>query len=177
MSIQDWGAVGEIIGAIAVVVTLLYLATQIRHNTRSLRNAASSSVNAALQQMLARRAENPNGFTDIWVRGCADLDSLKPVERDRWECHALDILNLAVYVHQLERDDLADVHIDYIEYMRMLIHANPGLKAFMRNIERGWSASRKLFDRMMEEPKVKLQNGPGLVNEPEPSDSPRSDPA
>ena len=167
MSIQDWGAIGEIVGAIAVVVTLLYLSVQIRHNTRSLRSAASSSVNAALQQTLARRAENPNGFTEIWLRGCADLASLSPVERDRWECHALDILDLAVYVDQLERDDLADVHIDYIEYMRMMIHLHPGLKTFMRNIERGWSGSRELFNRLMEEPKVKLKEGPGHVNAPE----------
>lgn len=30
MTIQDWGAMGEVVGAIAVVVTLAYLATQIR---------------------------------------------------------------------------------------------------------------------------------------------------
>ena len=44
MSIQDWGAVGEIVGAIAVVVTLLYLATQIRENTRSSRSATRQSI-------------------------------------------------------------------------------------------------------------------------------------
>jgi len=33
MSIQDWGAVGEIVGAIAVLVTLIYLARQIRHSS------------------------------------------------------------------------------------------------------------------------------------------------
>jgi hypothetical protein len=31
MSIQDWGAIGEIGGAIAIFVTLVYLATQIRY--------------------------------------------------------------------------------------------------------------------------------------------------
>ena len=31
MKIQDWGAIGEVIGAAAVVITLAYLATQIRH--------------------------------------------------------------------------------------------------------------------------------------------------
>jgi len=34
MSIQDWGAIGEVIAAVAVVVSLLYLAAQIRQNTR-----------------------------------------------------------------------------------------------------------------------------------------------
>ena len=36
MSIQDWGAIGEIVGAIGVILTLVYLATQIRQNTRSM---------------------------------------------------------------------------------------------------------------------------------------------
>ncbi len=31
MTIQDWGAIGELVGAFAVVATLLYLAIQIRH--------------------------------------------------------------------------------------------------------------------------------------------------
>ena len=33
MSIQDWGAIGEIAGAIAVLLTLLYLAKQIKHSS------------------------------------------------------------------------------------------------------------------------------------------------
>ena len=34
MDIQDWGALGEVLGAIGVVVTLIYLARQIRENSR-----------------------------------------------------------------------------------------------------------------------------------------------
>ena len=33
MEIQDWGAIGEIVGAIGVLVTLVYLARQIRHGS------------------------------------------------------------------------------------------------------------------------------------------------
>jgi hypothetical protein len=33
MSIQDWGAVGEVVGAIAVLITLIYLAKQIKHSS------------------------------------------------------------------------------------------------------------------------------------------------
>ena len=34
MSILELGALGELVGAIAVVVTLIYLAIQLRQNTR-----------------------------------------------------------------------------------------------------------------------------------------------
>lgn len=33
MTIQDWGAVGEVVGAIAVLMTLIYLSIQIRQST------------------------------------------------------------------------------------------------------------------------------------------------
>ena len=43
MTIQDWGALGEIIGGFGVIITLLYLATQIRQNTK---HVASASLQA-----------------------------------------------------------------------------------------------------------------------------------
>lgn len=36
MTFQDLGSLGELVGGIAVVVTVVYLAIQIRHNTRGL---------------------------------------------------------------------------------------------------------------------------------------------
>ena len=121
MSIQDWGALGEIVGAVAVVVTLLYLTSQIRQNTLSLRNASSSSINEALSHINGRLAENPDGLAEIWVRGCADLSSLNPVELERWQRQTFDVLNLAIFVDQVERNDLADVHMDYVGYLTGLI--------------------------------------------------------
>jgi hypothetical protein len=43
----DWeavGAIGEIVGAVGVLATLIYLAAQIRDNTRSLQAASLQSV-------------------------------------------------------------------------------------------------------------------------------------
>ena len=33
MGIQEWGAIGEIVGAIGVLITLVYLARQVRHSS------------------------------------------------------------------------------------------------------------------------------------------------
>ena len=40
MSIQDLGAIGDFVGSIGVIVTLIYLAIQIRANTRATRGSA-----------------------------------------------------------------------------------------------------------------------------------------
>lgn len=42
MSIQDWGAIGEIAGALLVGFTLIYLAIQLRQNTVSVETSALS---------------------------------------------------------------------------------------------------------------------------------------
>lgn len=44
MSIQDIGSIGEIISAIAVIISLIYLATQIRQNTRAVRIQITQAI-------------------------------------------------------------------------------------------------------------------------------------
>ena len=44
---MDWqavGAIGELVGGGGVILTILYLAIQIRHNTEEMRARASESV-------------------------------------------------------------------------------------------------------------------------------------
>ncbi len=42
------GAVGELLGALAVIVTLGYLAAQIRQNTRTVRSATAQAIQSAM---------------------------------------------------------------------------------------------------------------------------------
>jgi len=41
MNLLELGALGDLIGGVAVILTLLYLAVQVRHNTISLQTSAS----------------------------------------------------------------------------------------------------------------------------------------
>ena len=62
------GAIGEIVGAIAVVATLAYLAIQMRQNTTQLKNATSWNINQGLAQIHGQHSSDPE-FVDIWLRG------------------------------------------------------------------------------------------------------------
>ena len=44
MSIQDLGAIGELLAAVATLATLIYLALQIKQNTRSVQNSVADSL-------------------------------------------------------------------------------------------------------------------------------------
>ena len=79
MNLDTLARVGEFAGAIAVVVSLLYLSIQIRHNSRVVKSAALQAVNDTANQALAGMAAP--GTAEIITKGLQDLDSLNPTER------------------------------------------------------------------------------------------------
>jgi hypothetical protein len=65
MTLQDWGAIGEMVGAVAVVVTLIYLAKQIKQNTHAMEEGRRLALaqtyqmrSDALQAMLVQAADS-----------------------------------------------------------------------------------------------------------------------
>jgi hypothetical protein len=58
MTIQDWGAVGELISAVAILVTLLYLAVQVRSARISATDASRANRVAGIHQITNRMFEN-----------------------------------------------------------------------------------------------------------------------
>ena len=78
MSIQDLGAIGELIGSIAVVLTLLYLASQLRQNTRALKlNAEFAAAQEHVHNSVGVSGTN---VPYIMMRGLDDPTSLTPEE-------------------------------------------------------------------------------------------------
>lgn len=70
---MDWeaiGATGEWAGAIAVVASLIYLATQVRQSNRQIRAAARYSFLDAYGQLSASMIENKDA-TSVYRRGLA----------------------------------------------------------------------------------------------------------
>src|SRR4051794_3483793 len=59
MTLQDLGDLGDLIGGLAVVVTLAYLARQIRQNTALITAQTVQAAVDATQRVLLFRAENP----------------------------------------------------------------------------------------------------------------------
>jgi hypothetical protein len=98
MSIMELGALGELISAFAVVITLIYLAVQIRQNTHSIEEnrrlalAQTYQMRAdALQDMLVHAAESQfigpliTKLTQLgYPEDVSALDRLTPDERGRF---------------------------------------------------------------------------------------------
>ena len=56
------GAVGEVLGALGVIVTLIYLARQIRHNSQQVRGASTIAVHQFQRSMVEQLLAQPDLF-------------------------------------------------------------------------------------------------------------------
>ena len=65
MSIQDLGAIGEILGGIAVLVTLIYLAIQTRTNTKALRAQTHQQIAESRRNNLFLFFEYPDLYQAV----------------------------------------------------------------------------------------------------------------
>jgi hypothetical protein len=98
MTLQDWGSIGEVIGALAVVVTLIYLAKQIRQNTHAMDESRKLALaqtyqmrSDALQAMLVHAADSEHigpiiiKLTELgYPEDVKALDALGDAERRRF---------------------------------------------------------------------------------------------
>ena len=73
------GALGEIVGAAAVVLTLVYLARQLRSATAADQRSRYDELTTELAGVARGWAEN-DALSDIMFRGFRDPDSLDPDE-------------------------------------------------------------------------------------------------
>jgi hypothetical protein len=83
---MDWSAVaawGEVGGAIAVVVSLLYLSAQVRQGNRVARAAAQESLQNAFRSFTQPLASNPELYR-IFDEGVERFDTLEGDERGRF---------------------------------------------------------------------------------------------
>jgi len=104
LTLSEWAAVGEIVGTVAVVISLLVVAYSIDRNT-----AATHASNENI--LFERHAELANHFmldptlAEILVKrrnGDADLSDVEAVRWEKYELNLLDIWAMAYNRYQRE---------------------------------------------------------------------------
>jgi hypothetical protein len=100
MNWEAIGAIAEGLGAAGVIITLVYLATQIRQNTAALRR---TEMNVAMEQFGSFRKLllSNETFPRIFLVGQADLELLNDNERFNFELLMLELFHL--FRHQYDR--------------------------------------------------------------------------
>jgi hypothetical protein len=92
-TLQDLGSLGEFVGALGVVISLVYLAQQMHQNTTSVRAASFNSMTENSIRLL-EHAFRDGDFADFLHRAQQDPSTLSPNELVRWDSYMT-----AVYRH------------------------------------------------------------------------------
>jgi hypothetical protein len=80
MNLEQWGAIAEIIGAIAVVATLAYLAVQIKQSSNATRSSNATTVLINTQN-LAQAPMMDRELAEIILRAIAGEEEMSPPDK------------------------------------------------------------------------------------------------
>ena len=101
------GAIAELIGALAVVATLLYLAAQIRQNTTSIRAATFQNIIGSATAFNESLSRDPD-LIRIFRAGLADFGSLGEMDAARFHFQLLSLVRRAENFHYQSRMGLLE---------------------------------------------------------------------
>lgn len=133
---MNWEAVsalGQIVGAIAVVVSVIYLALQVRSNARQTRLASMRTMSDAFNGFLQGLAGNPQ-MGDLWYRGVTDYKSIQGGDLPRFNALIDHLFRIYedMYYQKLEGHLDPRVWRGFEAPMRDII-AYPGIQAWWRS--------------------------------------------
>ena len=98
MNWEALGAIGELVGALVVMVSVVYLAIQIRHNTRVAKGAAQEAAVATLRELTKQLTQSLE-LNRLFNEGVGGFDHLDEEERTRWFHLAFQLLKAAEGIH------------------------------------------------------------------------------
>jgi len=102
MTLQDWGALGELVGGVAVIATLIYLAVQTRQARRSALAQAPQWISDGYRSWISAPRQDPE-FSHLLIRALHNWSDLSPVDQLRahsWWADKIVHLDAVLTLHE-----------------------------------------------------------------------------
>lgn len=112
MTIQDLGSIGEVIAAVATIATLVYLAAQVRQNTRALRSSTFQGISEQMAQNVEPIVVNP-GVAVVLQRGMEAPGEVTPEERLRF--HSFMVMTFRRMESVYVQSTLGSIEREHVE--------------------------------------------------------------
>ncbi len=127
------GAVAEMLGAIGVIITLVYLARQIKQNSRQLMGASLIAVHEYQRSMSEELNSNPELFRMV-IRGNNDFDALSSEEQALVAVWNLKEAGYWDMCYQLAKQGSLDPSVYQAKEQYMLaLHSAPGRRKWFKD--------------------------------------------
>jgi hypothetical protein len=105
ITLEQMYYMGELIGVIAVIASLIYVGKQLRQNTETMRVNAAHTYVEWFNEMLSRVMNNRE-VAELWIKGDSDFDSLDYVDKQRLLQHEIGAINMWEYLFSLHQQNL-----------------------------------------------------------------------
>ena len=137
MSLEQASLVAEIVSALAIIASLIFVGFQLRQATRAMRNSSSQAHSAIYSQVIAPIIDNGE-FAAIWRRGLADPTTLSD---DEWvrvvACASSQFRFFESSRVQWLTGQLDEEHWQNIEAQVRSFLSQPGIQAWWK-VRRHW---------------------------------------
>ncbi len=140
MNWEAIGAVGEILGAIAVFASLIYLATQIKAQIKQQRKSTIDSLTE--NWLSALETQTQPEVADVWTRGMFDFEALSLAEKAQFSSVVGRIFRISEgFFLSHEDGDIDDEQWEGQSAMVADITMHPGVVAAWNNRKHWYSKS------------------------------------
>ncbi len=138
MNWEAIGSVGEAAGAIGVIVSLIYLAAQVRQNTRSVRGEMYESIVTAIVDLVEPLAQDAR-LALVFERALEDWESVTESDRSRLVYLLFSVFKLFENLHYQQTQGTLEPGL-WAGWRRLILSyfAMPG-------VQRWWSMRRGAF--------------------------------
>ena len=141
------GAIGEVLGAVAVLLTLIYLALQIRQNTLAIQSAAAQDVHENFAEWYASTQSDPV-LIDLSAKGMKDYSSLSDIERGQFIALFMSFcIHFQNAFYKWQEGSLSPELWRGWEYVSMNMLSTPGGKEFWNDRDYLFADAFQLYIR------------------------------
>jgi len=132
LKLSEWANVAEILGAVAVIVSLIYVGYQVNVNTSAIRSAAANDASVAMQTWYLEMGSNRQS-SDMWFNAMTSPEPLATHDEFQFMMMMHAVLLGMQNSYLLSREGTIDIEFrEGITIAIVAVKDLPGMRRFWR---------------------------------------------
>ena len=160
MELGELANYAEVVGGVAVLISLIYVAFQIRQNTSVVRTSNYADLSFKISEFNQLIAVHPD-LADIYIRGLESYDQLSDIEKTRFNMSISRLMQAVQAMFHLRQRGYIDGKLAQTNFDSVaLFLAAPGLQEWWQDNNRWWESDfQQLVNEMIDAGKQRMEQG------------------